>query len=189
MRDGTVLRADVYRPAEGAHPALLMRTPYSKDVPFGLMVVLNYIRAAEAGYAVVVQDVRGRFRSEGEFVPFVNEADDGYDSVEWAAVQPWSTGRVGMFGSSYMAATQLQAATTAPPHLFAIAPMEGSADYFDGRSYKGGAFELGSLMSISLFALGAGTIQRAGLSGDDFRKVWRQVRAMLDDLRGTAATA
>jgi putative CocE/NonD family hydrolase len=188
MRDGTVLRADVYRPSAGRHPVLLMRTPYSKDVPMGLMVVLNYVRAAEAGYVVVVQDVRGRFRSEGNFVPFVNEADDGYDSVEWAAAQEWSSGRVGMFGSSYMAATQLQAATAAPPHLCAIAPMEGSGDYFEGRSFKGGTFELGALMSISLFALGAGTIQR-GLSGEDFRRVWRQVRAMLDDLPATALTA
>jgi putative CocE/NonD family hydrolase len=189
MRDGTVLRADVYRPAEGVHPVLVERTPYSKDVPIGLMVVLNPVKAAWRGYAVVVQDVRGRFESEGEFTPFVNEALDGYDTVEWAAAQPWSTGRVGMFGSSYMAATQLQAATAAPPHLQAIAPFEGSADYFEGRSYKGGAFELGALMSISLFALGPGVLQRAGLSGEEFRKIWRQIRAMLDSLPATAATA
>jgi len=189
MRDGTVLRADVYRPAEGRHPVLVMRTPYSKDVPYGLMVVLNYVRAAEAGYVVVVQDVRGRFQSEGEFVPFVNEGADGYDTVEWAAAQDWSSGSVGMFGSSYMAATQLQAAATSPPHLCAIAPMEGSADYFEGRSYKGGAFELGALLSISLFALSPGSIQRRGLRGEPFRRIWRDVRAFLEDLPGMASTA
>jgi putative CocE/NonD family hydrolase len=188
MRDGVVLRADVYRPSSGVHPVLLQRTPYSKDVPVGLMVVMNPVRAARAGYAVVVQDVRGRFRSEGDFVPFVNEAQDGYDSVEWAAAQPWSTGAVGMFGSSYMAATQLQAATTAPPHLRAICPMEGSSDYFEGRSYRGGAFEIGAMLSIALFALGSGSIYREGLSGEEFRVVWRQIRAMLDDLPGVAKT-
>src|SRR5215216_3025154 len=94
MRDGTILRADVYRPADGApSPTLLERTPYSKDNLVGTIFVMNPMRAAKAGYSVVVQDVRGRFRSDGDFYPFVNEANDGYDTIEWVAAQPWSTGK------------------------------------------------------------------------------------------------
>src|ERR1700748_418213 len=129
MRDGTVLRGNLYRPAQGVYPSLVMRTPYSKDAPNGLLAILDAVKAAAAGYTVFVQDVRGRFKSEGVFTPFANEGPDGYDTVEWVAAQSWSTGRVGMFGSSYMAATQLQAAVTAPPHLCAICPVEGSSDY------------------------------------------------------------
>lgn len=187
MRDGAVLRADVYRPADGRHPVLLHRTPYGKEVPMGIMVSLNPVRAAMAGYAVVVQDVRGRFGSDGDFTPFANEGLDGHDSVEWAAAQPWSTGRVGMFGSSYGAATQLLTAVESPPSLRAIAPFEGTSSYYEGRSYRGGAFELGSLLSIALVALGPGSIQRQ-VSGEEFRKIWRQIRAMVDDLPATAST-
>lgn len=188
-RDGTVLRGDLYRPSEGRHPTLIMRTPYGKDVPMGLMVVLDPLRAAAAGYSVFIQDVRGRFKSEGEFVPITHEGADGFDTVEWAAAQPWSNGRVGMYGSSYMAATQLQAATESPPHLGAICPMEGSADYYEGRSYKGGAFELGAMLSIALFALGAGNIRRKQATNSGFRDAWRRSKALLDDLTSVAATA
>lgn len=186
MRDGTVLRADVYRPEHGPSPTLLMRTPYSKENPIGTIFVLNPVRAAEAGYAVVVQDVRGRFRSDGDFYPFVNESDDGYDSVEWVAAQEWSNGRVGMYGSSYMAAAQWQAAITAPPHLDAICPLQGSSDYYDGRSYRGGAFELGALLSIALYAVGSGALTRVERS--ERRALWQSMRAALDDLAGTART-
>jgi putative CocE/NonD family hydrolase len=188
-RDGIVLRGDLYRPSAGRHPTLIMRTPYGKDVPMGLMVVLDPLRAAAAGYCVFIQDVRGRFKSDGDFVPLVNEAKDGFDAVEWAAAQPWSNGRVGMYGSSYMASTQLQAATEAPPHLQAICPMEGSADYYEGRTYKGGAFELGAMLSIALFALGAGNIRRKETTAVGFRSAWRNSKAMLDDLPSVAATA
>jgi len=189
MRDGVVLRGDLYRPVEGRHPTLICRTPYSKEAPVGLMVVLSPLKAAAAGYSVFIQDVRGRFKSDGDFTPLMDEGPDGYDTVEWAAAQPWSTGRVGMFGSSYMAATQLQAAATAPPHLFAICPMEGSSDYYEGRSYKGGAFELGAILSIALFALGTGNIERTAPNKEAFRKAWRESKSMLDDLPAVAATA
>jgi len=188
-RDGITLRGDLYRPSEGCYPTLIMRTPYGKDVPMGLMVVLDPLRAAAAGYSVFIQDVRGRFKSDGDFVPLINEAQDGFDTVEWAAAQPWSNGRIGMYGSSYMAATQLQAATEAPPHLQAICPMEGSADYYEGRTYKGGAFELGAMLSIALFALGVGNIQRKESTAAGFRAAWRNSKAMLDDLPSIAATA
>lgn len=186
MRDGTILRADVYRPANGPSPALLMRTPYSKENPIGTIFVLNPVRAARAGYAVVVQDVRGRFRSDGDFYPFVNESDDGYDSVEWTASQEWCNGRVGMYGSSYMAAAQWQAAVTAPPHLEVICPLQGTSDYHDGRSYRGGAFELGALLSIALYAVGSGGLTKVDRS--ERRALWQSMRAALDDLAGTART-
>ncbi|MGD9995540.1 MAG: CocE/NonD family hydrolase [Ilumatobacteraceae bacterium] len=187
MRDGTILRADVYRPAGGPAPTLLERTPYSKDQLVGTIFVMNPMRAAKAGYSVVVQDVRGRFKSDGEFYPFVNEADDGYDTIEWAASQPWSTGKVGMFGSSYMAAAQWQAAKARPPHLTTIAPFQASADYRDGRSYRGGAFELGSLLSIALYALASGNLARVAPA--ERRELWDELRGALDDIGGSSRRA
>src|SRR5882757_10370720 len=118
MRDGVTLRADIYRPeAAGNFPVLLQRTPYDKDhgVDFGL-------KAAARGYVVILQDVRGRFASEGEWYPFKNEANDGYDTVEWAGTLPYSNGKVGMFGGSYVGATQMLAAIAHPPHLAGICP-------------------------------------------------------------------
>jgi len=95
MRDGTRLRANVYRPAgDGRHPVLLTRLPYGKDLPLGTQL-LDPVQATRRGYAVVVQDTRGRFQSEGEFEPFRSEDVDGYDTVEWAAAQPWSDGKGG----------------------------------------------------------------------------------------------
>lgn len=138
MRDGVTLRADVYRPkAEGKFPVLLQRTPYDKRaaVDFGLM-------AAARGYVVVVQDVRGCFTSEGEWRPFRHESEDGFDTVEWAAALPYSDGRVGMFGGSYVGATQMLAAIAHPPHLAGIFPVVTASNYFDGWTYQGGAFEL-----------------------------------------------
>ena len=122
MRDGVTLRADVWRPAaDGRFPALIFRTPYSKTEgdPHNERM---FRRAVERGYAVVVQDVRGRYRSEGEFDPYRQEGPDGYDTVEWAAAQPWADGNVGMFGLSYPGAAQWLAAVEAPPHLKAIVP-------------------------------------------------------------------
>ena len=124
MRDGAVLMADIYRPhAEGKFPVLLQRTPYSKAfVPF-VFQTMDPIKAARAGYVVVVQDVRGRWESEGNnFYPYQADAEDGYDTVEWAASLPYSNGRVGLFGYSYYAATQWLAASTRPPHLKAFFP-------------------------------------------------------------------
>lgn len=185
-RDGVVLRGDLYRSTKDAGPTLMMRTPYGKENPMGLMVVLDPLKAAGAGYNVFIQDVRGRFASDGDFTPFVNEASDGYDTVEWIARQPWSNGRVGMYGSSYMAATQLQAATLAPPSLQAICPIGGSSDYYEGRSYRGGACERGSLLTIALFAIGTGTVRRTK-KGEDQRAALRAIKSMLADLPSVAA--
>lgn len=137
MRDGVILRADIYRPrAESKFPGLLQRTPYDKSAAraFGM-------KGAARGYVVVVQDTRGRYRSEGEWCPFQNEPNDGYDSVEWVASLPYVDGKVGMFGGSYVGATQWLAAITHPPHLAGIAPNVTASNYHDGWTYQGGAFE------------------------------------------------
>ena len=137
MRDGTVLRADVYRPkGEGKFPVLLQRTPYNKDggLEFGL-------KAVARGYVVIIQDVRGRYTSEGEWYTFSNESRDGYDTVEWAAALPYSDGKVGMFGGSYVGATQVLTAFAHPPHLAGIFPVVTASNYHDGWTYQGGAFE------------------------------------------------
>jgi putative CocE/NonD family hydrolase len=190
MRDGITLRADVYRPAAvgDRFPVLLERTPYSKTNFLAVGMTLDPLRAASTGYAVVIQDTRGRFASEGEFCPFANESLDGYDTVEWCAEQPWSTGKVGMYGSSYMGATQWQAARERPPHLAAIVPNQSSSDYYEGRSYMGGVFELGSCLATALMALAPGSINRLGLSKEAARDVAREIRKLSSDYDSTAAT-
>ena len=136
-RDGVTLYADVYRPAgEGTFPVLLTRTPYDKSngADFGQM-------GARRGYMVVVQDVRGRYTSEGEWYTFKHEMDDGYDTVEWAAALPHSSGKVGMFSGSYVGATQMLAAIGHPPHLAGICPVVTASNYHENWTYQGGAFE------------------------------------------------
>ena len=139
MRDGTVLRADIYRPtAEGKFPVILKRTPYDKHnddaVAFGL-------KGAARGYVVINQDVRGRYTSDGEWYPFLHESADGYDTVEWAASLPYTNGKIGMYGGSYVGATQMLAAVAHPPHLAGICPVVTASNYHDGWTYQGGAFE------------------------------------------------
>ena len=140
MRDGVILRGDIFRPdAEGKFPVLLQRTPYRRatwgyDVDFAQ-------RAAARGYVVFLQDVRGRYTSDGEWYPFLHESQDGYDTIEWIAAQPYSDGRVGMFGGSYVGATQMLAAIAHPPHLAGICPIVTASDYHNGWTYQGGAFE------------------------------------------------
>jgi uncharacterized protein len=183
MRDGVTLHADVYRPAvDGRFPVLLTRTPYDKAGSAAINNMFDLMAAARAGYAVVVQDVRGRYTSEGDWYPFVHEADDGYDTVEWCAAQPWSTGKVGMFGRSYVGATQWLAATTRPPHLICIAPMITADDYHEGWTYQGGAFELGFALSWS-FALAADTLDRQQVTlGDSYSAALASYREQLDCL-------
>lgn len=137
MRDGIALRADIYRPqAEGKFPVILERTPYNKAGEFGFG-----LKAAARGYVVIIQDVRGRYTSEGEWYTFKNESRDGFDSVEWAGTLPYSNGKVGMWGGSYVGATQMLTAITSPPHLAAIAPVVTASNYHNGWTYQGGAFE------------------------------------------------
>jgi putative CocE/NonD family hydrolase len=137
MRDGVTLRADICRPkADGKFPLLLTRTPYDKN-----RTVDFCLKAAARGYVVVAQDVRGRYASEGDWYPFKYESQDGYDTVEWAAALPYSNGKVGMFGGSYVGATQYLAAIAKPPHLAGICPDVTASNYHDGWAYQGGAFE------------------------------------------------
>ena len=121
MRDRVVLRADIYRPARaGRFPVLVFRTPYGKHVAARSDGV--HRKAVARGYAVVLQDVRGRHASDGIFHPYRQEGADGYDTTEWAAAQDWSDGKVGTYGLSYPGAVQWLAAVEAPPHLIAMAP-------------------------------------------------------------------
>ncbi len=135
MRDGVSLVADIYRPdAEGKFPTLLQRTPYDRRGG-----ARQARELAATGYVVILQDTRGRFDSEGEFYPFRHEAADGYESVEWAASLPYSNGKVGMYGGSYVGATQMLAALARPPHLVAIFPYVTASEYYEGWTYQGGA--------------------------------------------------
>jgi putative CocE/NonD family hydrolase len=143
MRDGTTLRANVYRPAgEGQWPVLLTRLPYGKDLPSG-SAVLDPIQVARRGYVVIVQDTRGRFMSDGEWEPFINEALDGVDTIDWAAQLTYSNGIIGMYGISYYGFTQWSSAVLQPPALKAMAPVQTWNDPFNGVLFRGGALELG----------------------------------------------
>jgi len=138
-RDGVTLYSDIYMPpGRGPFPVLLTRTPYNKGTSD---VVLFGNTAAAAGFIVVAQDVRGRYTSEGQWYPFRHEIADGYDTVEWAAHLPHADGRVGMFGASYVGATQLLAAIGHPPNLAGICPVVTASNYFRNWTYQGGAFE------------------------------------------------
>ena len=120
MRDGATLSADIYRPAGDARvPVILVRTPYDNGVATHVAAGKRW---AGRGYAYVVQDVRGRGESDGEFYPLVTEGDDGVDTINWLAAQTWATGRVGMMGSSYLGWVQLYAAVRKPAALKALIP-------------------------------------------------------------------
>jgi putative CocE/NonD family hydrolase len=174
MRDDALLYADVYRPAgPGPFPVLLTRTPYDKA---GSGVNPFIIRAATAGYAVVVQDVRGRFTSDGTFTTFVNERQDGFDTLDWLVRQPWCDGQIGMFGGSYVGLTQWQAAMSGHPALKAIVPYVTASNYHHGWVYQGGAFELGFNLSWTMSVLSLNT----ALRGNGMRLDSPEVEAIFD---------
>ncbi len=141
MRDGAHLCTNVFRPAgNGRSPTILVRTPYDK----GGDITPNYQAFVQRGYAVVVQDVRGRYHSEGVFEPYSQETPDGDDTLNWIAAQPWSDGKVGMIGGSYLGIAQWKAALSGNPHLKAIFPVvSGDDDYRDRFYSTGGALKLG----------------------------------------------
>jgi uncharacterized protein len=150
MRDGVTLRANIFRPAgEGRWPVLLTRLPYGKDFPLGSSI-MDPAQVARRGYVVVVQDTRGRMTSEGEWVPFVHEPEDGVDTVAWAAQLPYSDGQVGMYGASYFGFTQWSAAIHQPAALKVMVPFQTWNDPFNGMLFRGGAQELGSAGSWQL---------------------------------------
>jgi uncharacterized protein len=144
MRDGVSLAADLYRPSgAGRWPVILLRTPYDRRLGAASGQQVHATRLAAAGYAVVVQDVRGRLESEGAFTPFVHEAEDGFDTIDWLARQPWTNGSIGMVGSSYAGSTQVLAARANHPALKAWFPAFTTLDIRDGWAYEGDAFCLG----------------------------------------------
>lgn len=181
MRDGTILRADVYRPdTTEKHPTLVIRTPYNKSAP-RYHVIFDPIRVARNGYAVVWQDCRGTMASDGEFRPFEVdvEARDGYDTIEWAAKQLWSNGKVGMYGVSYLGSTQWAAAREQPPHLVAIFPgMVGSG--LRNLLFVGGAFQIhvGVLWAIHQTIL---KLTRRPLSINELPKVMERLINTFDN--------
>ena len=140
MRDGINLSADLYLPrAPGPFPTVLIRTPYSNNIP-------ELIRKGRAlgnrGYACVIQDVRGRWDSEGDYYPFFNEGVDGYDTQEWIGHQPWSNGKIGMSGASYPAAVQWLSAPLRSEFLTCIVPRVMCNDYYRDLIFPGGAMQL-----------------------------------------------
>ena len=166
MRDGVRLAADFYLPArdgevaEGCFPAIMERTPYDK------LTRANEGRYfARRGYAAVMQDVRGRFESEGEWYPFAHEAPDGYDSVEWVAAQPWCNGRVGTIGGSYCGSDQSALATLNPPHLGAMVVAVGTSNYHTSSMRQNGALEL----RFMVYAFRMATTSREALADDTLK--------------------
>ena len=144
MRDGVQLATDIYfpavadQPAAGQFPIILERTPYDKAAAGN---VRNGKYFARRGYICAIQDVRGRFESEGEWYPFAKEAPDGYDTVEWLAAQPWSNGQVGTMGGSYCGSDQSALATLNPPHLTTMIVAVGAASYYHASMRQNGALE------------------------------------------------
>ena len=143
-RDGVGLATDLYFPAEGGRradgrfPVVLVRTPYDKAAPKG---VLDARFLARRGYVCAMQDVRGRFASEGEWYAFAKEAPDGYDAVEWLGTQPWSSGKVGTMGDSYAGSDQAALATLDPPHLATMIVAVGASNYYHSSMRQNGALE------------------------------------------------
>jgi putative CocE/NonD family hydrolase len=165
MRDGTKLFADVYKPgAPGRYPVILTRTAYDKSTAAGFG-----LRAAGEGYVLVSQDIRGRWSSEGRFHAFPNEQNDGYDTCAWICEQPWSNGRIGTFGGSYVGLTQWQAALAGAPGLQAMVPNITAADYHEGWCYQGGAFELSFIKSWTLTWLTTDTARRLAESDPSYQ--------------------
>jgi uncharacterized protein len=181
MRDGVVLRADVRLPKEEGHfPTLVYRTPYGKSD--AQKDWTTFEKAVKRGYAVVIQDVRGRYASDGEFTPYQNEGKDGYDTIEWAASQDWSDGSVGTFGLSYPGAVQWLAAVENPPHLKAMVPamtFSTPRNFF----YSGGLFD-GSWLEWIWLNIAPDARKRKGLPGprtdEEAEASWKKERGRIE---------
>jgi putative CocE/NonD family hydrolase len=193
-RDGVTLLADVWRPVEGRAPTLLMRTPYNKEfqmLPGGptsqFPSLLGFV---QAGYAVVWQDCRGTWASDGHFIPKVFDVEDGQDTVAWILDQEWSDGSIGTYGASYMGMTQWALATSDNPGLKVVAPTLAAADWYRGAWYShGGALSLSVVMQWVATMYGAAE-QRALERGEtsDPAAMTRLYGALIDPLSLTQAT-
>jgi len=190
MRDGVELATDTWIPAQTPAPTLLVRLPYGKDLPqilaYGL--VPNVFALIEAGYAVVYQDCRGTFRSGGEFVPMLNEPNDGADTVDWLLAQSWCDGNIGTYGPSYLGFVQW--ASAASGKLKAIAPAVTTTDYYTAPWYSdGGAMSWHTVQSWTATMAMVETLRQvsrgtgdpellAGLAGmvGSRSRIWRRCR-------------
>lgn len=177
LRDGTKLATEVVLvEGGGPRPALVIRGPYSRKA---IRTQDDIVDLARQGWAVVAQDVRGRFDSEGEFDPWYQEGPDGSEVIAWAAAQPWCDGAVVTTGASYLGMAQLQAALRRPPALKAIAPIVPGGDVRDGWIYEGGAFRL------SFAGPYAATLSNNPKSPEDMQAVFREIYSDLSDVLRT----
>ena len=179
MSDGVNLSTDVYLPkSDGPFPALLVRTIYDNQSP-------NLIEAAERfvdrGYAVVMQDCRGRFDSDGEWQPYVNEAQDGHDTQEWIGSQPWCDGNIGTFGTSYVGFTQSLTAPLRSQYLKALVPTVSQQDNF-GHFYVDGALQLH--VAMNFINMAGRTMQRGSRDAMNSAEFYRRLPLVsaLDDI-------
>lgn len=178
LRDGITLVSDHYYPAgEGPWPTLLMRQPYGRDIA-STVVYAHPVWFARHGYHVVIQDVRGRGDSEGEFYPFRNEGRDGAETIAWLRGHTACNGRIGMYGFSYQGATQLLAAAEQPEGLACIAPHMTAADLYHGWFYHQGALRLASSLGWGVQMLREDS-RRLGLraASDRLETAWTNIRA------------
>lgn len=181
MRDGVKLAADIYRPvAKGKYPVLLQRTPYNKELWPITALCLDPIRAAAAGYVIAIQDVRARWASEGEvFFPYRDEQDDGFDSIDWMTAQPYSSGKVGCYGLSYMGGTSWLAAASGHQALGAISPTTAPNDFWRNHFWRGGALNLGTLAMWAMRAIGPAALIR---SKPDLAEMVPMLVKLIDDV-------
>lgn len=180
MRDGVRLATSVCLPrADGPFPVALVRTAYNR-------VSMPGAGFAGRGIALVTQDCRGRYDSEGEYYPFVNEPRDGHDTLEWIGRQPWCNGRVGMYGASYLAATQFLGAPLNSPHLVALNPQFMAADCWKRAYYCDGAFSLALTWSWLCFECAARTSEAAMMPAFDVARLLRGLPILTLDKAGGA---
>jgi putative CocE/NonD family hydrolase len=178
MRDGIELVSDHYYPASaGPHPTLLMRQPYGRDIA-STVVYAHPAWFARHGYNVVIQDVRGRGDSEGEFYPFRHEGPDGADTIAWLRARPECNGRIGMYGFSYQGAAQLLAAAEQPEGLACISPGMTACDLYNGWFYDQGVLRLGTTLGWGLQLLkGDARRKRLREASDRLEQAWANLSA------------
>jgi putative CocE/NonD family hydrolase len=182
MRDGVELATDAWIPSDTPAPTLLVRLPYGKDLPqllsYGL--VPNVFALVEAGYAVVYQDCRGTWRSGGDFVPMLNEPNDGADTVDWLLNQPWCDGNIGTYGPSYLGFVQW-ASVSGGARLKAIAPAVTTTDYYTTPWFsEGGAASWHTFQSWSTQMAMVNTMRQVGRGSGDPQLLGELVAMMAD---------
>jgi hypothetical protein len=178
LSDGVVLVSDhYYPPGPGPHPTLLMRQPYGRDIA-STVVYAHPVWFAAHGYNVVIQDVRGRGDSQGEFYPFRNEGRDGAETIHWLRTRGESNGSIGMYGFSYQGMTQLLAAAEQPEGLVCIAPAQTACDLYHGWFYHQGALRLASSLGWGLQMMKADARRRKlREASDGLEKAWADLRS------------